>query len=167
MCKACGYDADCNRGRSSSIVSILSRLLFYGTVLLSVHSSNASKLHSNNIFDIRGGLVNAADENTGDYYEQFELDYGKIDRERHAGSLRGFLKTGAITSLPEADPFRKWLNAHLEKGHKELKGRVKPFYAADFGTKKDLLPGENPVSLFSPFLISMKTFEIIFTNRRN
>lgn len=112
-----------------------------------MHSSNAKPHSQSNIFSIKGGLVNAADESRqGDYYEQFELDYGTVDSERHAGALRGFLKTGALTSLPEADPFRKWLNEHLENGPKELKGRVKPFYAADFGTKKDLLPGENPVT---------------------
>ena len=65
-------------------------------------------------------------------------------RERYAGSLRGFLKSGTLSSIPEKDPFKKWLNAHLENGPEEVKGRIKPFYAADFGTRKDLDRGENP-----------------------
>ena len=81
---------------------------------------------------------------TGDYYEQFELDYGSADKRRIAGALRGFIKSGKIASLPEADPFLKWLNENLEKGPETTPGRLKPFYAADFGKKSDLKAGEHP-----------------------
>lgn len=96
------------------------------------------------ILSLTGGLSKAADDMKTDYYEQFTLDYGKQDNERSAGSLRGFLKAGALDKISESDPFKKWLNDHLEKGPEEIKGRIKPFYAADFGTKSDLRKGENP-----------------------
>ena len=98
--------------------------------------SESSRIHY--IVSLTGGLSKAADDLEGDYYEQFTLDYGKQDTERSAGSLRGFLKYGALSKLPENDPFKKWLNHHLEKGPEEIKGRIKPFYAADFGSKADL-----------------------------
>ena len=120
-------------------------LLAMLSVLLIFHTSIAVSSWESNIFELRGGLVHPADENLkGDYYEQFELDYGSVDIERNAGALKGFIKTGAIASLPESDPFKRWLNEHLENGPAEVKGRIKPFFAADFGNKKDLLPGENP-----------------------
>lgn len=96
------------------------------------------------VLDLRGGLVPQAKETGGDYYEQFHLDYGTRDRKRIAGALRGFITSGKLSSLPESDPFFKWLNAHLEKGPESVSGRVKPFYAADFGEKRDLQQGENP-----------------------
>lgn len=96
------------------------------------------------VLDLRGGLVPQAKETGGDYYEQFHLDYGTRDSKRIAGALRGFITSGKLSSLPESDPFFKWLNAHLEKGPESVSGRVKPYYAADFGEKRDLQPGENP-----------------------
>lgn len=86
----------------------------------------------------------AANENGEEYYENFNLDYGKDDNVRIAGSVRGLIKAGKIGALPTADPFIKWLNEHLEIGTEELQGRIKPYYAADFGTKLDLKKGENP-----------------------
>ena len=62
------------------------------------------------ILSLTGGLSKSADSLKGDYYEQFTLDYGKQDDERSAGSLRGFLKSGALSKIPESDPFKKWLN---------------------------------------------------------
>jgi hypothetical protein len=81
-------------------------------------------------FEIRGGLVPQADEAGGDYYEQFELDYGSADKRRVAGATRGFIRSGKLAGLPESDPFKKWLNQHLEKGAEPISGRVKPFYVS-------------------------------------
>lgn len=91
-----------------------------------------------------GALVPQAKGEGSDYYEQFHLDYGTKDNKRFAGSLRGFITSGKLAGLPESDPFFEWLNEHLEKGPEPVSGRLKPFYAADFGTKKDLKKGENP-----------------------
>lgn len=93
---------------------------------------------------LRGGLVPQASEAGANYYEQFELDYGSADKRRIAGALRGFIRSGKIASLPEADPFLKWMNENLEKGPEATPGRIKPFYAADFGSKSDLKKGEHP-----------------------
>jgi hypothetical protein len=95
------------------------------------------------LISLSGGLAKAADSSKDDYYDQFTLDYGKEETERAAGSLRGFLKSGALSKLQESDPFKKWLNEHLEMGPEDVKGRIKPFYAADFGTKEDLSIGES------------------------
>jgi hypothetical protein len=124
------------------------------------------------VLRIRGGLVPQPSED-GEYYEKFKIDYGCDDNVRIAGSMRGLIKSGKLTSLPHADPFIRWLNEKLEKGPQPPGGRVKPFYvsrctqylssgdtflcehslfyiqAADFGTKKDLKAGENPVQLLS------------------
>lgn len=81
-------------------------------------------------FELRGGLVPQADETGGDYYEQFELDYGTKDNKRVAGATRGFIRSGKLAGLPESDPFKKWLNQHLEKGSEPISGRVKPFYVS-------------------------------------
>ena len=80
--------------------------------------------------DLRGGLVPQASEAGGDYYEQFQLDYGVNDKSRVAGSLRGFIKSGNIASLPESDLFFKWINKHLEAGPEPITGRLKPFYVS-------------------------------------
>ena len=85
-----------------------------------------------------------ARDGDGNYYEQFILDYGSADNKRVAGALRGFLKGGALSAVSESDPFAKWVNNHIETGPEPVKGRLKPFYAADFGSKKDLPRGENP-----------------------
>ena len=149
MCKKCGFSSSCKAssvGILGSFYSIIRAILF-GAFFIStknVNASNCKKISKH--LNIKGGLVDAPNEDSFglDYYEQFELDYGSRDKERNAGALRGFLKTGALSSLPESDPFKKWLNKHLEEGPKEVKGRIKPFYAADFGTKSDL-DGQNPV----------------------
>jgi hypothetical protein len=140
------------------------KLLFFCAALL-CRSCTADEHIPKNFFNIRGGLVPSPPEDGSgvDFYEQFELDYGRVDSERHAGSMRGFLKTGALSSLPESDPFVKWLNKHLETGAKPLKGRVKPFMAADFGRKSDLVKGENPVRYFtSTSLQSFSTMQYTF-----
>jgi hypothetical protein len=87
------------------------------------------------ILTIRGGLVPQASEAGGDYYEQFELDYGSADKRRVAGALRGFIRSGKLASLPEYDPFLKWLNDHLEKGPEPVSGRLKPFYVRHFNAR--------------------------------
>jgi hypothetical protein len=99
------------------IISILFPF-FYGA------SSKNMQLH----LKLRGGLVPDPVEAGIDFYEQFDLDYGSDDKVRSAGSLRGFLKSGKIKSLPEKDPFLKWLNEHLERGPTAIAGRIKPFY---------------------------------------
>ena len=98
------------------------------------------------ILRLRGGLVPQADEADGrDYYEKFNLDYGSDDTKRNAGAMRGFLSSGRLSSMPESDPFLKWWNRHLEDGPaEEFQGRLKPFYALDFGNKSELKKGEYP-----------------------
>eukprot|EP01033_Poteriospumella_lacustris_P020378 gene20378-14919_t len=87
---------------------------------------------------LRGGAVD------DDYYSQFEIDYGVEDNRRIAGALRGFIKSGALASLPQSDAFLKWVQTYMEEGPKPTKGRLKAYHAADFGNRQDLLPGENP-----------------------
>lgn len=99
---------------------------------------------SNNVITLRGGLVPQASEPGAEYYEKFTLDYGGADNKRIAGAMRGFISSGVLPNLPESDPFMKWLNNHLDKGMEPISGRIKPFYAADFGSKSDLNKGENP-----------------------
>ena len=77
---------------------------------------------------LRGGIVPQASEVGGDYYEKFKLDYGRKDRIRNAGALRGFVEGGNVANLPEKDPFLKWLNEHMENGRQPITGRLKPFY---------------------------------------
>ncbi len=98
------------------------------------------------ILRLRGGLVPQAEEGGDiDYYDKFKLDYGSDDTKRNAGAMRGFLPSGRLSSLPESDPFLKWWNKHLEDGpSEEINGRLKPFYALDFGDKSELKKGENP-----------------------
>jgi hypothetical protein len=149
MCQKCGFSPSCKSysfaGSYPSLLSLLKTIIF-GSVLFSPSSVSADNSFPR-ILSIRGGLIPPPPEDGSgiDFYENFELDYGRVDRERQAGSMRGFLKTGALSSLPESDPFKKWLNKHLETGAKPFKGRVKPFVAEDFGSKKDLGKGENPV----------------------
>ena len=73
-------------------------------------------------------LVPQAKEIGGDYYEQFHLDYGIEDNVRVAGALKGLIKSGKLSNLPEPDLFLKWLQEHLEKGPEPISGRLKPFY---------------------------------------
>mmetsp|Transcript_22054 Transcript_22054/g.36948 ORF Transcript_22054/g.36948 Transcript_22054/m.36948 type:complete len:238 (+) Transcript_22054:75-788(+) len=113
-------------------------------VLAIVQVSCANIARLNSLLQLRGGLVPQADEDGGGYYEQFQLDYGCEDNVRIAGSMRGLIRSGKLSSLPESDPFLKWLNDKLEKGAEAPDGRVKPFYAADFGSKADLKKGEKP-----------------------
>jgi hypothetical protein len=111
-------------------------------VLILVQCSDCS--NSNNVITLRGGLVPQAAEPGAEYYEKFTLDYGGADNKRIAGAMRGFISSGVLPNLPESDPFMKWLNNHLDKGMEPISGRIKPFYAADFGNKSDLNKGENP-----------------------
>lgn len=91
------------------------------------------------------GVPAAEGPNGQGYFEKFELDYGTKDNKRIAGAMRGFLPHESLSNLPESDPFCKWWNKYLEEGPSEdLKGRLKPFYAADFGSKEELGKGENP-----------------------
>ena len=82
----------------------------------------------------------------GDYYEKYVLDYGRKDNKRNAGSLRGLVPSGSISSLRTNDPFIGYLNRYLEQGAggDSNNNRIKPFYAYDFGSKKDLPKGEHP-----------------------
>ena len=112
-------------------------------LLIAIIVANASSKAS--VLDIRGGGVGPRQSYDGtDYYDQFELDYGTKDNERIAGALRGFVKSGALSRLREDDAFLVYMNKYLEDGPEAISGRVKPFYAADFGRKADLNKGENP-----------------------
>ena len=103
--------------------------VFVGHLCPFVFSVNSCGVSPNSpLFHLRGGLVPQADEAGGDYYEQFELDYGGADKKRVAGATRGFIRSGKLAGLPESDPFKKWLNQHLEKGAEPVSGRIKPFY---------------------------------------
>jgi hypothetical protein len=86
----------------------------------------------NLVISLRGGLVPQASETGGDYYEQFDLDYGCKDSVRISGFLKGLVKTGALIEKTETDPFLRWLNAHLESGVTGEAGpkRIKPFYVS-------------------------------------
>lgn len=99
-------------------------VIFCALLVLTVASTSK-------ILSFRGGLVPQASGTGEDYYEQFDLDYGSKDRLRIAGSMRGFIKSGNIASLPESDAFYTWLNIHLEQGPDEgIHGRLKPFYVS-------------------------------------
>ena len=93
-----------------------------------VHSSLCSETI---VSSIRGGYVPQADGIGGDYYEKFQLDYGIVDDTRVAGATRGLIQGGKLLSLPESDPFLKWINEHLEKGPEETNGRIKPYYVSE------------------------------------
>jgi hypothetical protein len=119
-------------------------VLYLVASLLSVSESSLF----NKVLALRGGLVptaEEADKSGSNYYDKYELDYGCDDTRRYAGAMRGFLPTGSLSALPEGDPFLKWWNEYLEKGpDEELEGRLKPFFAADFGEKMELRKGEHP-----------------------
>lgn len=129
------------KGYSVIVVAIISAASF---VLVSIDASKTFV----RVLGLRGGLVpEAEDDGKGgvSYYDKYELDYGSGDTRRYAGAMRGFLPSGRLSSLPESDPFLKWWNRHLEKGpDEELEGRLKPFYAADFGERSELKRGEHP-----------------------
>ena len=112
--------------RLGGIISAVSA----GIVLIFSTPSDGTSSSISSALQIRGGLVPQADEAGGDYYEQFELDYGTADKKRVAGATRGFIRSGKLAGLPESDPFKKWLNQHLEKGAEPISGRVKPFYVS-------------------------------------
>ena len=114
----------------------------------SAHSGDISR----SLFQIRGGLVPQADEAGGDYYEQFELDYGTADKKRVAGATRGFIRSGKLAGLPESDPFKKWLNQHLEKGAEPVSGRIKPFYVS-FVYQIMTITERVPLNAYGDFLI--------------
>jgi hypothetical protein len=81
-----------------------------------------------NVLAVRAGLVTPASAEETEYYEKFKLDYGCNDFIRSAGSLCGVIKAKSLSSLPEVDPFLKWLNEKLERGAGTPLSRVKPFY---------------------------------------
>ena len=101
-------------------------------LLLAGVATHASLPTVPSLLSLRGGLVPQANENGDDYYEQFELDYGCNDNVRVAGSLRGMIKSGRLSSLPESDPFIRWLNQHLESGPQQPEGRIKPYYVCRY-----------------------------------
>jgi hypothetical protein len=114
--------------RLETIIFAIFAAVFSQVVISCTDAS--SGLSGSPIFKIRGGLVPQADEVGSDYYEKFELDYGSDDKSRVAGATRGFIRSGKLAGLPESDPFKKWLNQHLEKGAEPISGRVKPFYVS-------------------------------------
>ena len=123
------------------------RMLSLSLALYMLISSSSASFSIDKVLSISGGLVPQANGQNGDYYEKYVLDYGSEDNRRMAGYLRGFLSSGSLSKLTEKDPFLKWLNVHLEQGpdgSPTSSGRLKPFYAADFGYKSDLPKGDNP-----------------------
>ena len=105
------------------------------TTLSSTHGTTSSTATSSSthstILRLRGGKAPQGNDNSAsDYYDKFELDYGKKDKVRVAGAIRGFLPAGKISDLPESDPFLKWLNEHMETGPTPIEGRLKPFYVS-------------------------------------
>lgn len=121
---------DTSEERLTAMVRLFALVsVFIGYICPIVFSDGSCGVSLNNpVFHLRGGLVPQADEAGGDYYEQFELDYGGADKKRVAGATRGFIRSGRLAGLPESDPFKKWLNQHLEKGAEPVSGRIKPFY---------------------------------------
>ena len=119
-------------------------LLF--VIVSSILTVISGKLSSSQaLLQLRGGEVGPRQSKDGkDYYDQFNLNYGSGDTERIAGALRGFVKSGSLLNLRENDPFLAYMNKYLEEGPEEMRGRIKPFYAADFGDKSDLRRGEHP-----------------------
>jgi hypothetical protein len=111
-------------------------------LILAVFSTS----RATNIVSIRGGATKDRFLSSGnvDYYEQFDIDYGIDDNHRKAGSLRGFIRSGALASIPQSDSFLQWLQSYTEEGPVPYKGRLKAYHAADFGNRTDLKPGENP-----------------------
>lgn len=95
-------------------------------LFLSLHAVLCT-MRLRDITGLRGGWVPAAKEN-GEYYEQYHLDYGTEDNRRIAGSLRGLIKAGSLTNLPQSDAFLKWLQSHMEEGPQLASGRVKAYH---------------------------------------
>eukprot|EP01031_Cornospumella_fuschlensis_P031684 gene31684-38292_t len=122
--------------------------IIFLSFLVSVVGASVADSGVTSLLRIRGGKSSAVDEAKAaeavDYYDQFHLDYGCNDNVRIAGSMRGFIRTGSLSKLPQSDAFIQWLQRHLESGPEPFDGRVKPCHVADFGTKKDLKKGENP-----------------------
>eukprot|EP01031_Cornospumella_fuschlensis_P033012 gene33012-39932_t len=121
--------------------------IIFLSFLVSVVGASVADSGVASLLLIRGGKSSAVDETKAeavDYYDQFHLDYGCNDNVRIAGSMRGFIRTGSLSKLPQSDAFIQWLQRHLESGPEPFDGRVKPCHVADFGTKKDLKKGENP-----------------------
>jgi hypothetical protein len=114
----------------ASMLTKLNRIIVFCAAILAIAAASSASSASSAVLNIRGGIVPQASENGGDYYEQFQLDYGSADKKRLAGSLRGFIRSGVVASMPESDPFFKWLNEHLEKGPEPISGRLKPFYVS-------------------------------------
>ena len=111
---------------------MLALLLFIicSSILVLSKSSSATASAKNKLLSIKGGLVPQADKVGDEYYEKYELDYGKKDTKRFAGSLRGFIDIHKLKGLQEKDPFLKWWNKHLEEGPSEVTGRLKPIYVS-------------------------------------
>ena len=74
------------------------------------------------VLKLRGGGVGPKQSQGGaDYYDQFSLDYGIQDKERIAGALRGFVRSGALSGLRESDPFFTFMNKYLEDGPEPIR----------------------------------------------
>lgn len=94
------------------------------TVSLALARQLSGSQISTTITALRGGAVD------DDYYSQFEIDYGVEDNRRIAGALRGFIKSGALASLPQSDAFLKWVQTYMEEGPKPTKGRLKAYHVS-------------------------------------
>lgn len=79
------------------------------------------------------------------YFDLFpRIEYGTPDVRRSSGFLKGFIKEKQLLHKKENDHFLSWWNGILVNGFPQPSGRLKPYYAADFGTRADLPAGENP-----------------------
>jgi len=89
-------------------------------VALAVCSGEVASMAS--VLKLRGGGVGPKQSQGGaDYYDQFSLDYGIQDKERIAGALRGFVRSGALSGLRESDPFFTFMNKYLEDGPEPIR----------------------------------------------
>jgi hypothetical protein len=104
-------------------------MLLFSFLILFLCAQKYLGMNPDTLF-IKGGAV--SNDPSTDYYEQFHLDYGLEDTKRIAGSLRGFIKPGALSSLPQSDTFLKWLHHHLEEGPQPFQGRLKAYYVIFF-----------------------------------
>lgn len=105
-------------------------------LILAVFSTS----RATNIVSIRGGATKDRFLSSGnvDYYEQFDIDYGIDDNRRKAGSLRGFIRSGALASIPQSDSFLQWLQLYTEEGPLPYKGRLKAYHVKQLYFLKNL-----------------------------
>jgi hypothetical protein len=105
-------------------MDIYSSYIFIYIFVIHFSVSNCSYLYS-----IRGGRVAVAKGgNIKDYYNSFELDYGRDINEYNAGNVDIILKNPK-DSICSSLSLSSWLNKDIfGRNEKEVSGRIKPFY---------------------------------------